>query len=73
VAAAEGSVSPSSLRSFCRERLAAFKVPGRVVHMPGGLPKTSTGKVQKVELRRAARLLADDAAGGVTNSSRRGS
>ena len=33
----------------CRERLARFKVPKRVVF--GALPKTSTGKIQKFVLR----------------------
>ncbi len=36
--------------AFCRERLAGFKTPKRVVFGP--LPKTSTGKIQKFELRR---------------------
>ncbi|WP_421863264.1 acyl-CoA synthetase [Motiliproteus sp.] len=34
---------------FCREHLARFKAPSRVVF--GGLPKTSTGKIRKFELR----------------------
>jgi len=34
---------------FCREHLARFKVPKRVVFV--GLPKTSTGKIQKFVLR----------------------
>jgi fatty-acyl-CoA synthase len=34
---------------FCRERMARFKVPKRVVF--GELPKTSTGKIQKFLLR----------------------
>ena len=48
------------LRAFCRGRLAAYKVPDTFVF--GNLPKTSTGKVRKTELReRAAR----NAAAGV--------
>jgi fatty-acyl-CoA synthase len=35
--------------AWCRERLAHFKVPKRVSFGP--LPKTSTGKIQKFELR----------------------
>ncbi len=35
--------------SFCRERIAHFKVPKIVVF--GELPKTSTGKIKKFELR----------------------
>jgi fatty-acyl-CoA synthase len=44
--------------AFCRERLARFKVPRTIVFGP--LPKTSTGKIQKFELRERARRLADD-------------
>ncbi|MEW6349359.1 MAG: acyl--CoA ligase family protein [Thermodesulfobacteriota bacterium] len=36
--------------SFCRERIAHFKVPKSVAF--GELPKTSTGKIKKFELRR---------------------
>ncbi|GGD77242.1 AMP-binding protein [Croceicoccus mobilis] len=43
---------PSELQQFCRERLAAFKVPK--VFSFEELPKTSTGKVQKAILRDAA-------------------
>ncbi|MGX1099607.1 acyl-CoA synthetase [Amorphus sp. MBR-141] len=39
--------------AFCRERLAHFKCPRTVVFGP--LPKTSTGKIQKFELRTRAR------------------
>ncbi|WP_025769934.1 acyl-CoA synthetase [Thioalkalivibrio sp. HK1] len=43
---------------FCRERLAHYKVPRRVVFGP--LPKTSTGKIRKFNLReRAAALVSD--------------
>ena len=41
--------SEESIISFCRERLARFKVPARVEF--GELPRTSTGKVQKFLLR----------------------
>ena len=39
--------------AFCRERMARFKVPKKVVFGP--LPKTSTGKIQKFVLREKAR------------------
>jgi fatty-acyl-CoA synthase len=39
--------------AFCRERLAKFKCPRRVVFGP--LPKTSTGKIQKFKLREMAK------------------
>ncbi len=38
------------IRSFCRERLAHFKVP-RAIHFISELPKTATGKIQKYILR----------------------
>ncbi|BAE51435.1 acyl-CoA synthetase [Paramagnetospirillum magneticum] len=41
--------------TFCRERMAHFKVPRTIVF--GGLPKTSTGKVQKFMLRQKAKEL----------------
>ncbi|MFW9617324.1 acyl-CoA synthetase [Aquabacterium sp.] len=42
-------VSQEDLIAFCREHLARFKVPKRIVF--GTLPKTSTGKIQKYMLR----------------------
>ncbi|MEO8936863.1 MAG: acyl-CoA synthetase [Burkholderiaceae bacterium] len=45
------------LIDFCRERLARFKVPKRIVFGP--LVKTSTGKIQKFVLREQARALVD--------------
>jgi fatty-acyl-CoA synthase len=44
------SVTPEEIVRHCREHLAAFKVPRAVVF--GELPKTSTGKIQKFELRK---------------------
>lgn len=41
----------ADITSWCREHLAGFKVPKTVVF--GELPKTSTGKIQKFELRAA--------------------
>jgi fatty-acyl-CoA synthase len=41
--------------AFARERLAGFKCPKRVVFQE--LPKTSTGKIQKFELRKLAKTL----------------
>ena len=43
------------LISFCKETLAGFKVPKQVVFCE--LPKTSTGKIQKFELRKKAKEL----------------
>ena len=39
--------------AFARTRLAGFKAPKRVVFQE--LPKTSTGKIQKFELRKQAK------------------
>jgi fatty-acyl-CoA synthase len=50
-----GPVAAEDLIAFCRERLAGFKVPRRVVFGP--LPKTSTGKIQKNLLRDQAKNL----------------
>ena len=50
-----GSVDEREIIDFCRERIAHFKAPRKVVFGP--LPKTSTGKIQKFELRERARQL----------------
>ena len=47
------AVGEDELRAFCRDHLAAFKVPKRIVFRE--LPKTSTGKIQKFVLRALAR------------------
>jgi len=47
--------SESELIAFARDRLAGFKTPKTVVFQD--LPKTSTGKIQKFELRQIARRL----------------
>jgi fatty-acyl-CoA synthase len=49
------SVTDAEIIAFCKERLAKFKVPRTVVFSE--LPKTSTGKIQKFELRERARAL----------------
>ncbi|MBL24292.1 MAG: acyl-CoA synthetase [Rhodospirillaceae bacterium] len=46
-------LTESAVIDFCRENMARFKAPGRVVF--GELPKTSTGKIQKFVLRDRAR------------------
>jgi long-chain acyl-CoA synthetase len=43
-------VSPDTLAAFCRDRLAAYKVP-RQVEILDDLPKTVTGKIQRLVLR----------------------
>ena len=54
--AAGGSVTAAELIAHCREQLAHFKCPSQIVF--GELPKTSTGKIQKFELRARAQALA---------------
>ncbi len=43
----------AELVAFCRQHLAGFKIPKTFVFGP--LPKTSTGKIQKFQLRNAAK------------------
>ena len=43
------------LIAFCREHMASFKRPKKVIF--GELPKTATGKIQKFELRKTAKEL----------------
>ncbi len=52
------NVSADTLRAWCRERLAPYKVPGEFVFLP--IPRTSTGKIQKFALRDKARELASN-------------
>ncbi|MEM8631066.1 MAG: AMP-binding protein [Pseudomonadota bacterium] len=49
------SADEAELIAFARERLAGFKTPKAVVFQE--LPKTSTGKIQKFELRAVAKTL----------------
>jgi len=53
------ATSVEALRTFCRERLAAFKVPAIFrLATRADLPLTATGKVQKVKLQE--RLIAEE-------------
>ena len=47
------AASEQDIIEFCRGNMARFKAPSRVVFGP--LPKTSTGKIQKFELRERAK------------------
>jgi fatty-acyl-CoA synthase len=49
------SATEADLIAFCRQRLAGFKTPKKVIFQE--LPKTSTGKIQKFQLRELARAL----------------
>lgn len=53
--AGQEHINAEAIMSFCREHLAAFKVPKTVVFTQ--LPKTSTGKIQKFVLRETAKAL----------------
>jgi len=52
------------LIAWSRDRLAHFKAPNRVIFTD--LPKTSTGKIEKFQLRTRLRALDDSAAGGAS-------
>ena len=45
-------VTPADIIAHCKQHLAGFKVPKTIIF--GDLPKTSTGKIQKFELRKQA-------------------
>jgi fatty-acyl-CoA synthase len=49
------SVEEKDIIDFCRETLAGFKLPKKVIFCE--LPKTSTGKIQKFELRKKVKDL----------------
>jgi malonyl-CoA/methylmalonyl-CoA synthetase len=51
VACVVGAVEEAAVRAALRDRLAAFKIPKRVIVM-ADLPRNAMGKVQKAELRR---------------------
>jgi fatty-acyl-CoA synthase len=50
------TATAEEILAYCREHLAGFKRPKHVVF--GELPKTSTGKIQKFELRKRADAIA---------------
>jgi fatty-acyl-CoA synthase len=52
---AEGQVSADDIMAWCRQNMAAFKIPRTVIFGP--LPKTATGKIQKFVLRDQAKAL----------------
>ena len=48
------NLSEETLINHCREHLARFKVPKKIIF--GEIPKTSTGKIQKTELRKLVKV-----------------
>ena len=49
------TATENEIIDFCRKTLAGFKLPKKVIF--SDLPKTSTGKIQKFELRKKAKEL----------------
>ena len=49
--AAGTTASEAELQSFCRERIAAFKVPVRILFYDETLPRNANGKILKKDLR----------------------
>ena len=47
------NVTEDNIINYCKENMAGFKRPKHVIF--GELPKTSTGKIQKFELRNKAK------------------
>jgi long-chain acyl-CoA synthetase len=47
------TATEAELRSFVRGRLAAFKVPVKVIFWPEMLPRNANGKILKTELKKA--------------------
>lgn len=52
------TLSRDQVLTHCRQHLAGFQVPKHIIFAE--IPKTSTGKVQKFELRQAARSMAHE-------------
>ena len=52
------SLEREQVLEHCRQHLSGFKVPKHIIFAE--TPKTSTGKVQKFELRQAAKSLAHE-------------
>lgn len=51
-ASAQGDITEEDIIQFCRDNMARFKIPKKIVFCD--LPKTSTGKIQKFVLRNQA-------------------
>jgi long-chain acyl-CoA synthetase len=46
------SATEAELRAFVAERIAAFKVPVKIVFWPETLPRNANGKILKAELKK---------------------
>jgi long-chain acyl-CoA synthetase len=51
---APAELTPADLTAHCKAHLGGFEVPKEIVFL-AALPMTSTGKIQKFELRQAHR------------------
>lgn len=61
VASPQSGLTEDSLKAFCRQHLAGYKVPKTIQVTPDPLPKLATGKVARGEVQVAAeRLIAAD-------------
>ena len=47
----------AAVRAFCRERMADYKVPARILIASEPLPRNANGKIQKDPLRQRASQL----------------
>lgn len=65
-----GATAAEELMAFCRARLPRYMAPRTVVVVEEELPKTATGKVQKVALRERAKAMGSLPA-AASSSSRR--
>lgn len=55
IPAAGSGLREDALKAYCREHIASFKVPARIVVTEGPLPTTATGKLARRKLRELAR------------------
>ena len=51
------TLDPNEILRFCRDRLADYKIP-REIRVVDALPRTATGKIAKVELKKTYRVSA---------------
>lgn len=62
------TVDAASLRAWCKDQLAPYKVPGQFVFM--SIPRTSTGKIQKFILREQVKEIGQNANAGQLSPAR---
>ena len=62
----DSTLQRDAVTEHCRQHLAGFKVPKYIIFTE--IPKSSTGKVQKFELRQAAKSLAHETPKGIPSA-----